>query len=139
MPELPEVHTVVTELNKKLKGRKIKRVAVFAAKLVSLGPNTVSNIRDVTQKTVDQFCKLLTGRKIVSVSRRGKMLIFNVDGPLTMLAHLKMTGQFIFEDKILAKKTGSQYRLLNKPTAPLVKLPSKHTHVVFYFSDGSAL
>ncbi len=139
MPELPEVQTVVTELNKKLKGRKIKRVAVFAAKLVSLGPNTVSNIRDVTQKTVDQFVKLLTGRKIESVSRRGKMLIFDVDGPLTMLAHLKMTGQFIFEDKTQAKKTGSQYRLLNKPTAPLVKLPSKHTHVVFYFTDGSTL
>lgn len=139
MPELPEVQTVVSELNKKLRGRKIKRVAVHAAKLVSVGPNTVSNIRDVSQKTVNQFVKLLTGRKVVSVSRRGKMLIFDVDGPLTLLAHLKMTGQFIFEDKALAKRTNSQYRLLNKPTAPLVKLPSKHTHVVFYFTDGSTL
>lgn len=139
MPELPEVQTVVSELNRKLRGRKIKRVAVHAAKLVSVGPNTVSNIRDVSQKTVDQFVKLLTGRKIVSVSRRGKMLIFDVDGPLIMLAHLKMTGQFIFEDKAQAKKTGSKYRLLNKLTAPLVKLPSKHTHVVFSFTDGSTL
>ncbi|HMR55327.1 MAG TPA: DNA-formamidopyrimidine glycosylase [Candidatus Doudnabacteria bacterium] len=139
MPELPEVQTVVTELHKKLRGRKIKRVVVFAAKLVSVGPNTVSNIRDVTQKTVNQFVKLLTGRKVESVRRRGKMLIFDVDGPLTMLAHLKMTGQFIFEDKESAKKTGSQYKLLNKKTAPLVKLPSKHTHVVFHFTDGSTL
>lgn len=139
MPELPEVQTVVTELNKKLRGLKIKRVAVHAAKLVSVGPNTVSNIRDVPQKTVNQFVKFLTGRKIVSVSRRGKMLIFDLDGPLCMLVHLKMTGQFIFEDKALAKKTGSKYRLLNKATAPLVKLPSKHTHVVFYFMDGSTL
>lgn len=129
----------MTELNKKLRGRKIKRVAVHAAKLVSVGPNTVSNIRDVPQKTVNQFVKFLTGRKIVSVSRRGKMLIFDLDGPLCMLVHLKMTGQFIFEDKALAKKTGSKYRLLNKATAPLVKLPSKHTHVVFYFTDGSTL
>ncbi len=139
MPELPEVQTVVSELNKKLRGLKIKRVAVHAAKLVSVGPNTVSNIRDVPQKTVNQFVKFLTGRKIVSVSRRGKMLIFDLDGPLCMLVHLKMTGQFIFEDKALAKKTGSKYRLLNKATAPLVKLPSKHTHVVFYFTDGSTL
>ncbi|HMQ02228.1 MAG TPA: DNA-formamidopyrimidine glycosylase family protein, partial [Candidatus Doudnabacteria bacterium] len=139
MPELPEVETVVSELNKKLRGRQIKRVAVHAAKVISVGPNTVSNLRDVSQKTVNQFVKLLTGRKIVSVSRRGKMLIFDVDGPLAMLVHLKMTGQFIFEDKALAKKTGSQYRLLNKTSAPLVKLPSKHTHVVFYFTDGSTL
>ena len=139
MPELPEVQTVVTELNKKLKNRKIKRLAVHTSKLISVGPQTVSNIRDVSQKVVDQFTKLLTGRKILSVRRRGKMLIFDVDGPLAMLAHLKMTGQFIFEDPALAKKTGSKYRLLNKLSAPFTKLPSKHTHVVFYFTDKSVL
>lgn len=139
MPELPEVQTVVTELNKKLKNRKIKRLAVHTLELISVGPQTVSNIRDVSQKVVDQFTKLLTGRKILSVRRRGKMLIFDVDGPLAMLAHLKMTGQFIFEDPALAKKTGSKYRLLNKLSAPFTKLPSKHTHVVFYFTDKSVL
>lgn len=139
MPELPEVQTVVTELNKKLKNRKIKRIEVRMAKVISVGPQTVSNIRDVGQKTVNQFVKLLTGRKFLSVRRRGKMLIFDVDGPLSMLAHLKMTGQFIFEDKVAKKKTNSQYRILNKLTAPLVKLPSKFTHVVFSFTDGSTL
>lgn len=139
MPELPEVQTVVTELNKKLKNRKIKRLAVHTLELISVGPQTVSNIRDVSQKVVNQFVKLLEGRKILSVRRRGKMLIFDVDGPLAILAHLKMTGQFIFEDPILAKKTGSKYRLLNKLSAPLIKLPSKHTHVVFYFTDKSVL
>jgi formamidopyrimidine-DNA glycosylase len=56
-----------------------------------------------------------------------------------MLVHLKMTGQFIFEDKAQAKRTGSSYKILNRATAPLVKLPTKHTHVVFYFTDGSTL
>lgn len=139
MPELPEVQTVVSELNKKLKNRKIKRVAVHTAKLISVGPQTVSNIRDVSQKAVNKFASSLAGRKIVSVRRRGKMLIFDVDGPLAILAHLKMTGQFIFEDPVLAKKTGSKYRLLNKLSAPFTKLPSKHTHVVFYFTDKSVL
>lgn len=139
MPELPEVQTVVSELNAKLKGRKIKRIAINMAKIISVGPQTVSNIRDASQKTVDEFTKLLTGRKFLSVRRRGKMLIFDVDGPLSMLVHLKMTGQFIFEDKAQAKKTGSKYKILNKETAPLVKLPCKFTHVVFYFTDGSAL
>ncbi len=139
MPELPEVQTVVSALNLKLKNRKIKRVVVNMGKIISVGPQTVSNIRFTTQKTVNEFARLLEGRKFLSVRRRGKMLIFDVDGPLSLLAHLKMTGQFIFEDKIQAKKTGSKYRILNKVTAPLVKLPCKFTHVVFYFTDGSTL
>ncbi len=139
MPELPEVQTVVDELNSKLKNRKIKKIDVFNSQLISVGPATVSNIRSVSQATVNQFVKLLQGRKILSVKRRAKMLIFDVDGPLSMLVHLKMTGQFIFEDKVLKKKTGSQYRILNKLTAPLVKLPGKFTHVVFHFTDGSTL
>lgn len=139
MPELPEVQTVVSELNAKIVNRKIKRVAVNMAKIISIGPKTVSNIRDVSQKTVNEFVKHLEGRKFVSVKRRGKMLIFDIDGPLTMLVHLKMTGQFIFEDKAQHKKTGGKYKILNRLTAPLVQLPCKFTHVVFHFTDGSTL
>ncbi len=139
MPELPEVQTVVSELNKKLKNRKIKRVEVRMSKVISLGPGTVSNIRDVGQDKVNKFVKLLTGQKITTVRRRAKMLIFDLSGPLSLLVHLKMTGQFIFEDKTQRGKTGGQYRILNKMTAPLVQLPSKYTHVVFHFTDGSTL
>ncbi len=139
MPELPEVQTVVTELHRKLKGKKIKKIDVFKAKIISVGPQTVSNIRTENQSTVDEFVKLLTGRKIVSVKRRAKMLIFDVDGPLSLLVHLKMTGQFICEDKILRAKTNGQYRILNKLAAPLVQLPCKFTHVVFHFTDGTTL
>ncbi len=139
MPELPEVQTIVTELNTKLKNRKIKRIEVHLAKLVSVGPGTVSNIRDVKQSMVDEFVNMLTGQKFVSVSRRGKMLIFDVSGPLSLLVHLKMTGQFIFEDIAQRKKTEGKYRILNRPTAPLVQLPCKYTHVVFHFTDKSTL
>jgi formamidopyrimidine-DNA glycosylase len=82
---------------------------------------------------------MMTGRKFVGVRRRAKLLIFDVDGPLSMLVHLKMTGQFIFEDKKQRAKTGGQYRIINKLAAPLVQLPSKYTHVIFYFTDGSVL
>jgi formamidopyrimidine-DNA glycosylase len=56
-----------------------------------------------------------------------------------MLVHLKMTGQFIFEDRALRKKTGGKYRLLNRLSAPLKPLPDKHTHVIFKFVDDSTL
>lgn len=139
MPELPEVETVVLELNKKLKNLTIKSVKVNAPKIVSVGPATVSNRREVKSYQVAKFIKLLTGQKIFSVRRRSKLLIFDLSGSLSMFVHLKMTGQFIFEDKAQYKKTGGKYRLLNRLHAPLVQLPAKHTHVIFSFSNDSNL
>lgn len=139
MPELPEVETVVNELNKKLSGRTIRSVIVRSPKIVSVGPQTVSNIRAKSVSTAKKFSTALVGQKFVSVKRRAKMLIFDLSGPLTMLVHLKMTGQFIFEDLTQRKKSGGKYRILNKMTAPLVQLPSKYTHVIFEFTDGATL
>ena len=149
MPELPEVQTVVLELNKKLKNRKVKEVRVFAPKLVSVGFGTLSPKRKVKSGQVKKFKSLLKNLKIVSVKRRAKLIIINLyptspslrrtSDSWHLLVHLKMTGQFIYEDKKLRVKTGGEYRLLNKLAAPLVKLPSKHTHVVFYFTDSSVL
>jgi len=139
MPELPEVQTVVSELNRKLKNKKIKSVVVCTPKIISVGPKTVSNRRQTSSKNVKDFIKALTGETIISVSRRAKMLIFDFAGPYSMLVHLKMTGQFIYEDKALRKKSDGKYRILNKITAPLVQFPTKHTHVIFTFTDGSIL
>ena len=139
MPELPEVQTIVSELNQKLRGLKIISVHVSTPSMVNVGPQTVSNIRKVSLSAVAQFANFLKGQKIVSVSRRAKLLIFNLSGPFSLMVHLKMTGQFIFEDEKLKKMTGSKYRILNKKTAPLVKMPGKHTHVVFNFSGNNTL
>lgn len=139
MPELPEVQTIVSELNHKLKNRTIKSVVVNAPKMISVGPHTVSNIRKADNNKVRSFEKLLIGHRVTSVKRRAKLLIFDFSGPFSMLVHLKMTGQFIFENKALRKKTGGKYRMLNKLNAPFVELPGKHTHVIFYFTDGSIL
>jgi formamidopyrimidine-DNA glycosylase len=154
MPELPEVQTVVSELNRKLTNRIIKSVSVNAPKMVALGPGVVSNRRDVKKHHVAKFIKLLQGQKVLGVTRRAKLIIINLSpssdlrspspareegNMLNLLVHLKMTGQFIFEDKKLRRITGGEYRLLNRPTAAKVLLPSKHTHVIFYFTDGSVL
>ena len=127
MPELPEVQTIVSELNRKLKGRTINSVVVNAPKMISMGPHTVSNIRKADNSQAELFKKSLVGHKITGVKRRAKLLIFNFSGPLCMLVHLKMTGQFIFEDKKFRAKTGGKYRMFNKLKAPLIQLPGKHT------------
>ncbi len=165
MPELPEVETVVNELNRKLKNRKIKSVKVNAPKIIGVGPATLPPARRVESKKALKFIKLLQGLAIIGVKRRAKLIIINLSRPsstlpllplhqdfggqagegkevktlFSLLVHLKMTGQFIFEDQAQRRKTGGAYRLLNKKTAPLIKLPSKHTHVIFKFFDRSTL
>ena len=152
MPELPEVQTVVSELNRKLKGKIVKSVEVRKPKLISIGPRTVSNVRKTDHSKVILFQAQLIGQKITSVRRRAKLLIFRfAEGSpllyrgepsaskLSMIVHLKMTGQFIYEDKKLRKKTGGKYRILNRLTASFVYLPSDYTHVIFTFTDNSTL
>lgn len=139
MPELPEVETVVRELNKKLKGLKISKVAVNAPKLVAIGANRLSPTRSASKETALEFSSLLKDKIILGVSRRAKLLIFSLSSDYTLLVHLKMTGQFIFEDLEQKKVTSSKYKIINKKTAPLTQLPSAHTHVIFDFANGSTL
>lgn len=127
------------ELDYKLRGRKILSVEILDPKVVGVGPAVLSPKRRTALATLARFKRIISGQKFLSVRRRAKLLIFDLSGPWSMLAHLKMTGQFIFEDARLRKLTHGEYRLLNKLHAPKVKLPAKHTHVIFHFIDGSAL
>lgn len=139
MPELPEVETVVRELDKKLRGKIIKHVDIRTPKVIGVGPASLGTKRKASPQKACEFQRQVLGHRVLSVKRRAKLLFFNLTGPQTILVHLKMTGQFIFEDKKQRQKTQGQYRVLNKLTAPLVALPSKHTHVVFEFTDQSRL
>ncbi|UQZ90299.1 DNA-formamidopyrimidine glycosylase [Deltaproteobacteria bacterium Smac51] len=83
MPELPEVQTIASDLDDVVGGKTIAAVAVSFDKIVA--------------SDLNRFHKLLTGATIDSVTRLGKWVCFSLsgtEGPVTMLAHLKMTGQF---------------------------------------------
>lgn len=121
MPELPEVETVRRDLARVLAGRRVARVAVRKAKLVRGGTGS--------------FARLLHGRRIRAVRRRGKLLIFVLDAPhLFLLIHLKMTGQLIFRSGGRLLAGGHGY-----PVVRRAELPNKYTHVTWHFTDGSAL
>lgn len=136
MPELPEVETVVSELRPRLKNKKIKDVRVLLPKMVAMGPATLSNLRKPGEKVSEEFAKTLKGKVITHVSRRAKMIIIDLAGKYAILVHLKMTGQLIFFGK---KELDKQIRLFNIEKSPLVRLPTKSTHVIFDFTDGSKL
>lgn len=76
MPELPEVHALAADLDRRLAGREVKRLQVvsFAA-----------------LKTVDPPVSALEGKLVHGVSRRGKHLVLSI-GELFLVLHLARAG-----------------------------------------------
>lgn len=73
MPELPEVETICRQLNKVLAGQRIK------------------SLRGVSLQ--------VEGKKILGVKRKAKMIIIELSEGVSLLIHLKMTGQLIYNGK----------------------------------------
>ncbi|MBI4039160.1 bifunctional DNA-formamidopyrimidine glycosylase/DNA-(apurinic or apyrimidinic site) lyase [Candidatus Daviesbacteria bacterium] len=114
MPELPEVETIKLSLEKKIIGLKISKIQINSHKSFIGNPN------------------LVRGRKILNIWRRAKILGMDLSGDMTLLFHLKMTGQLIYED--------DQRIIGGHPTPDMTgKMPNSHTRVIFSFSDGSHL
>ncbi len=106
MPELPEVETTINELKPGITGKYIRSVEVFT-------PNTISGM------TAEQFSRELAGHQILDVSRRGKFLVFSLDGAKKWIAHLRMTGA------MLLKKNGDK--------------PDKFIRVIIHLKGGTAV
>src|SRR3989344_9562936 len=114
MPELPEVETIVRELDRVLSGKKITAVSVLRAK---------SFIGDE---------KELVGKTIESVERRSKMTVVGFKNyPQQLVIHLKMTGQLIY-------LSGTHRVVGGHPTPDWVnELPSKSTRVGIELDNGA--
>ena len=84
MPELPEVETIHRDLTPRLVGRTIVEVWV--------SPDAPKLVQD---ETADAFCRRLAGRRIEELDRRGKYLLVRLEGGLTWIVHLRMTGGLI--------------------------------------------
>ena len=106
MPELPEVETVKRSLEPLLKGKQIEDIEIFCEKLIkNLAPAT--------------FKEEIRGRTIMEIERRGKYLLFQLDRDLTLVVHLRMTGQLTVCERSFSI--------------------GKHTHVIFRLSSGEDL
>lgn len=115
MPELPEVETIARRLRDVVVGKTIDEIDV---------------LRD---KSFQGNRQQVTGRRIVDVSRRAKLIRLQLNDDMNILIHLKMTGQLIYVDG--EHRVGGGH-----PTADWVnELPAKHTRVVMKLSDGATL
>jgi len=119
MPELPEVETVRLGLDRLLPGLIVKSVTCQNPKSFSATPAAVK--------------KFLTGVAVSQVNRRAKVLMIELSSQQTLLIHLKMTGQLVFQSRSVHFGAGH-------PNDSLVgQLPDKSTRVTFEFTDGSRL
>lgn len=104
MPELPEVETTRRGLEPRLQGKILRAIKVRDKRLRWPIPD------DIDTRLAD--------RRVRSISRRGKYLLFDFDG-LCQIVHLGMSGSLRFADE-------------NEPAAA-------HDHVDWVFEDGTML
>ncbi|MBQ3306350.1 bifunctional DNA-formamidopyrimidine glycosylase/DNA-(apurinic or apyrimidinic site) lyase [Candidatus Saccharibacteria bacterium] len=114
MPELPEVETIRRGLLEFCVGKKISKVLILCDKSF-IGPKEV-----------------LAGAEVAGLRRRGKALLIDLSGGITVMVHLRMTGQLIYR--------GSAEFAGGHPSDNFFdELPNKQTRVVLEFSDGARL
>ncbi|MEW6771226.1 MAG: bifunctional DNA-formamidopyrimidine glycosylase/DNA-(apurinic or apyrimidinic site) lyase [Bacillota bacterium] len=103
MPELPEVETISRQLAAIIPGRTIRDAEVRLEKVVR-------------EPAPAAFAGRVRGRKITGVSRRGKYLLLELNDGHTLVIHLRMSGQLVYEEE----------------AAPL----PRHTHLVLHLDRG---
>lgn len=129
MPELPEVTVIVRGLDKKLNGLIFKSVEYDWPKGFQWG--------DYSEKD-------LKGARVLGVRRLGKVVVISCKGTnvsevskvskvpqeFSILIHLKLTGQLVYQDKKTRIAGGHPIPPLNLPS------PNKTTRATFEFTNG---
>ncbi len=106
MPELPEVEVIRRGLVPVLVGRRFLAVKVGDQRLRQ-------------QSSPQALRRWIPGRRLLGLRRRGKYLLFDLEGGVTLLIHLGMTGRL----------------LAGAPPSP----PLPHVHLVFQLEGGLEL
>lgn len=166
MPELPEVETTATHLNREVRNKIIKDLWTDWPKYLrpvrnsppqgpfgsARGGGVISNGINSLKKNKRVFKKLLLGRKILSIGRKGKNILFHLSGGYLMLAHQKMTGHFLVGKWRENKKQATRDKRQEKEEAWLGQrwIPTDHKgplgdnrnrfiRLIFFLSGGEML
>lgn len=115
MPELPEVQTIVNDLNKKIKGDTI--VGFW------------SDWKKSIKIPVEKFKWEIKGKKILSASRIGKNIFINLSGGKTIYIHLKMTGHLLIKTQNPNSKQSGYFS----------EKVNQYIHHIFYLKSGRTL
>jgi formamidopyrimidine-DNA glycosylase len=84
MPELPEVETIRRQLAPLVEGRRLLRMEI-------LDPRWSRPL------AAEELAGALIGRRVESLGRRGKYLVWRFEGEVYLVQHLRMTGAVLWE------------------------------------------
>src|ERR1700689_2411660 len=107
MPELPEVEITARLLDTALRGAEIESA-------LAPGINAL--------KTFDPPLSALAGERVEAVSRRGKHLIVQSSGGMSLLIHLMSAGRFQLYDKHAGPRDRSSRLLVRLPEGRELRL-----------------
>ena len=102
MPELPEVETVTNSVKKHLLKNKLNKITIK-------WPKVLDNF------SIDDFRKIILGKSISNVFRRGKYILIDFNSYL-LAVHLRMTGKLYVANNIdeTNKHISAYFNLNNK-------------------------
>ncbi|OCO98360.1 MULTISPECIES: bifunctional DNA-formamidopyrimidine glycosylase/DNA-(apurinic or apyrimidinic site) lyase [unclassified Ensifer] len=115
MPELPEVETVKRGLAPTMEG--------------ALIVNAELRRPDLRFPFPEKFATTVSGQRIVSLSRRAKYLMIDLEAGDVIIAHLGMSGSFRIEAGPAAATPGEFHHPRGKD--------EKHDHVIFHLDGAS--
>ncbi len=116
MPELPEVQTTASGLDRHIRGFSIVNVWTDYDSPYFKGSETIKD-----PKYFSFFKKEVVGRKILKVGRRAKNVLIHLSENRTIIVHMKMTGHLLYGDY---DRSDSFNRFI---------------HLIFYLSNGKNL
>jgi formamidopyrimidine-DNA glycosylase len=116
MPELPEVQTIITDLNQKIKGDTI--VDFFS-----------DWSKAIKNQSAEKFTKEIKNRKILDARRIGKNIFLDLSGEKTLYIHLKMTGHLLVKSKDDKLKSKSYFK----------DRVNQYIHHIWYLKSGRTL
>ena len=117
MPELPEVETVRRGLTPAMEGALLVQAELRRPDLRFPFPA--------------DFSTLVSGRRILSLGRRAKYLLIDLEGGDVIIAHLGMSGSFRVEEGAASGTAGDFHHPRGKD--------EKHDHVVFHLEGAKGL
>lgn len=111
MPELPEVETIKRGLNKFIVHAYVKKIDILCEK---------------------SYIGTPVSGQITKIRRFGKALILDLDTGQSLMIHLRMTGQLIFDPS-----KGARYAAGHPSESFVDALPNKQTRVILHFDTGT--
>ena len=133
MPELPEVHTTVTGLKRVLPNLTITDIWSDMWSTSKLAKNSIKD-----KSYFPYFKKYTLGQKILTVRRRAKHILIDLENGFTIIIHMKMTGHLMYGVYKQNKKyNGKEWSWVPVTNDPLLLDPyNRHIHVVFTLKNA---